>query len=141
MPTGFLVVQLSQVISEATAPAFLLGAVAAFVSVLVGRLNRIADRGVALQANSDSGQSKISADVTRLHRRARLINRAIEYAVVSGIFTTILVIVAFGSAALGLDHAYGAAILFVLALSFFATSLIFLWREVRMAVHTLEQFL
>jgi hypothetical protein len=141
MPTGFLVVQLSQVISEATAPAFLLGAVAAFVSVLIGRLNRIVDRGIALQASTDFNQGKMSTDVARLHRRANLINRAIEYAVVSGIFTTILVIVAFASEALGLNHAYGAAILFVLALAFFATSLIFLWREVRMAVHTLDQFL
>src|SRR5476649_937310 len=103
MPTdGLLVTQLSQVISEATAPAFLLGAVASFVSVLIGRLNRIVDRGVALQASADFNQIKMSADMDRLHRRANLINRSIEYAVVSGIFTTILVIVAFASAALGL---------------------------------------
>lgn len=38
------VVQLSHVISEATAPAFLLGAVAAFVSILLGRLTAVIDR-------------------------------------------------------------------------------------------------
>jgi uncharacterized protein DUF2721 len=141
MPGGFLVDELSKVISDATAPAFLLGAVAAFVSVLIGRLNRIVDRSVALQGAPGASQSEMSTNVERLHRRARLINRAIEYAVVSGIFTTVLVIVAFASAALGFSHAYGAAVLFVLALAFFATSLIFLWREVRMAVNTLEQFL
>jgi Protein of unknown function (DUF2721) len=136
-----LVDELSKVISDATAPAFLLGAVAAFVSVLIGRLNRIVDRCVALQATAGFSQGEMSADVERLRVRARLVNRAIEYAVMSGIFTTILVIVAFASAALGFNHAYGAAVLFVLALAFFATALIFLWREVRMAVNTLEQFL
>ena len=45
---GFLVAELSQIISEATAPAFLLGAAAAFISVLIGRLNRVVDRGLAL---------------------------------------------------------------------------------------------
>ncbi len=68
-------------------------------------------------------------------------NRAIEFAVISGIFTTLLVIVAFASAALGLNQAYGAAILFVLALSFFATALIYLWVEVRIAVSDLDYFL
>jgi hypothetical protein len=33
--------QLSQVIAQVTAPAFLLGAVAAFISVLISRMNRI----------------------------------------------------------------------------------------------------
>jgi hypothetical protein len=36
--------QLSQVISQVTAPAFLLGAVAAFISLLIARLNRVIDR-------------------------------------------------------------------------------------------------
>jgi hypothetical protein len=35
--------QLPQVIAQATAPAFLLGAVAAFISVLISRMNRITD--------------------------------------------------------------------------------------------------
>jgi hypothetical protein len=38
------VTQLSQVIGQVTAPAFLLGAVAAFTSVLISRMNRIIDR-------------------------------------------------------------------------------------------------
>ncbi|HET7882493.1 MAG TPA: hypothetical protein VFL55_16525 [Acetobacteraceae bacterium] len=32
-------VQLSQMISQATAPAFVLGAVAGFISILLGRMN------------------------------------------------------------------------------------------------------
>jgi hypothetical protein len=36
------VTQIAQVISQVTAPAFLLGTVAAFTSVLISRMNRIA---------------------------------------------------------------------------------------------------
>ena len=36
--------QLSHVISQAAAPAFLLGALAAFIAVLISRLNRVVDR-------------------------------------------------------------------------------------------------
>ena len=36
--------QLSQVMSQATAPAFVLGTVAGFVSILLGRMTTIVDR-------------------------------------------------------------------------------------------------
>jgi hypothetical protein len=141
VPTGLLVDQLSQVISQATAPAFLLGAVASFVSVLIGRLNRIVDQGAKLGGVRIDGPTENGVTVAGLKRRARLVSKAIEFAVVSGIFTTFLVIVAFGSAAFGFSHAYGAAVLFVLALVFFATSLIYLWLEVRAAIETVDNFL
>jgi len=142
MPTeGLLVNQLSQVISQATAPAFLLGAVAAFISVLIGRLNRIVDRSLTLGAIDNNDPTKVGGDILRLRRRARLMSKAIEFAVVAGIFTTLLVIVAFGSAALGLTHAYGAAVLFVVALCFFAAALICLWLEIRIAIGGLDGFL
>jgi hypothetical protein len=139
---GFLIKELSQVISQATAPAFLLGAVAAFVSVLIGRLNRIGDRGVALAAihDDDPTAARLKAGLPRLRRRAKLVSRAIECAVISGIFTTLLVIVGFATAALGLDYAYGAALLFVLALIFFASSLVCLWLELRIALGELRDF-
>jgi len=41
---------LSQVIAQAVAPAFILGALAALISVLVARLNRVVDRSQALNA-------------------------------------------------------------------------------------------
>src|SRR6202041_3501857 len=54
---GLLVNELSQVISQATGPAFLLGAVAAFVSALNTRLNRVADRRSALLATRETEAS------------------------------------------------------------------------------------
>jgi hypothetical protein len=135
--------QLSQVISHATAPAFLLGAVAAFVSVLITRMNRIVDRANAIVArpDSDADSARMKALLPRLGSRLKLMNFAIEFAVISGIFTTALVILAFLSAFLGWRHEYGAGILFVIALSFFGASLVSLWREVRAALKDLEYYI
>ncbi|MBV9568971.1 MAG: DUF2721 domain-containing protein [Hyphomicrobiales bacterium] len=132
--------QISRVISQATAPAFLLGAVAAFISVLITRMNRLADRSNALIAipDDDSRSAHLKAVLPRLRHRAKLMNRAIEYAVISGIFTTALVILAFLSAFLRFRHEYGAGLMFVLSLTSFAASLITLWREVRSALKDID---
>jgi hypothetical protein len=144
MPTqGFLVAELSQIISQATAPAFLLGAVAAFISVLIGRLNRVVDRGLALAAieNNDPPMGRLKASIPSLRHRAKLLGRALEYAVIAAIFITFLVIAAFASAAVGRNQIYGAAVLFVVALGFFAASLLCLLFEMRIAVAGLAQIL
>jgi hypothetical protein len=106
MPTqGILAEELSQIISQAIAPAFLLGAMAAFISVLIGRLNRIVDHSIALAAKKDNDTSKghVKAIISILRRRAKLLNRALEYGVVAAIFITLLVIAAFASAAVGFN--------------------------------------
>jgi len=132
--------QISRVISQATAPAFLLGAVAAFISVLITRMNRIADRSNVLSAfaEGDNRRSQLQVVLPRLKRRARLLNKAIEFAVISGICTTTLVILAFASSLLNLKHEYGAAVMFSIALLFFAASLVTLLLEVRAALHDLD---
>ena len=134
--------QVARVISEATAPAFLLGAVAAFISVLITRMNRIVDRinVIIARPDGDADAARMKALLPRLSSRLRLMNRAIEFALVSGIFTTMLVILAFVSAFWGWRHEYGAGILFVIALSFFVASLISLWREVRAAFRDIEYY-
>jgi hypothetical protein len=60
--------QLSQVISQAIKPAFLLGALAAFISVLILRMNRVVDRSQALNAieGSDPARAHLKADLSRL---------------------------------------------------------------------------
>jgi|SRR5215475_4224175 len=132
--------QLSQVIGQVTAPSFLLGAVAAFISLLMGRMNRIIDRSQALDAigGDDRSRADLKADIPRLHRRAALLNRAIFFSTVAAIVTSSLVIVAFAFAYLETRHEYGVGILFVVALGFFIASLIDLARECRMALHEFD---
>ena len=134
--------QLSQVISQVTAPAFLLGAVAAFVSLLISRMNRIIDRLQALNAVGDDnpGKAQLKSDIPHLKRRAALLNRSIFFAIISAIITSILVIMAFVTAYLNVPHEYGVGFLFILALSFFTASLVNLARETRIALHDYEHF-
>jgi hypothetical protein len=140
--SGILVAELSRIISQSTGPAFLLGAMVGLVSLLIARLNRIVDRCNALTAieDEDPAKGRLKTEIPRLKRRAQLVTKAIEFAVVSGVFTTCLVIVSFASAFLGVNHVYGAAVLFMLALSLFVVSLIYLGAEVRMAVSDFDYY-
>jgi hypothetical protein len=134
--------QLSQVISQAAAPAFLLGALAAFIAVLISRLNRVIDRTIVLNAiaDNDGTKSRLKADIPRLLRRAAMINRAIFWAVVGSITITLMVIVAFVSAFFGIQHERGVALLFVISLGAFVVSLIDFAREVRIALSEFDGF-
>src|SRR5262245_34224696 len=104
-------------------------------------MNHIIDRSQALNAISDDDVSRASlkADIPRLKRRARVLNRAILYATVSGIATSLLVIMAFVCAFFNLQHEYGVAVLFVVALGFFTMALIALAREGRIALSGMDQ--
>ena len=129
--------QLSQIIATVAAPAFLLGAVAAFISVLVSRINRVIDRSQYLHSivDGDSSKAYLKDDLPRLKRRAALLHRSLLCSIISAILTALIIIVAFVSAMFGLAHEYGVAILFVGALSLFCVSLIELAREARLALH------
>src|SRR3954463_2070273 len=109
--------QLSQVISQAAAPAFLLGALAAFIAVLISRLNRIVDRTAMLNgiAEDDAVRHRLKADLPRLMRRSAMVNRAIFWAVIASISLTVLVIVAFLTAFLQVQHERGVAIFFLIS--------------------------
>ena len=118
--------QLSNVISQAAAPAFLLGALAAFIALLIGRLNRIVDRTVLLNGipEDDTARSRLKVDLPRLMRRAAMMNRAIFWAVLASISVTLLVIVAFVTAFFELQHERGVAVFFMISLGAFTISLI-----------------
>ena len=128
--------QLSHVIAQAAAPAFLLGALAAFIAVLISRLNRIVDRTVILNGirDDDAVRSRLKADLPRLMRRAAMMNRAIFWAVVASISLTVLVIVAFVTAFFQLPHERGVALFFLISLGAFTISLVDFAREVRIAL-------
>lgn len=131
--------QLSAIIGSVAAPAFLLGAVAAFISVLISRMNRVIDRSQFLHRIPDTDEmAYLKADISRLKLRASLLNRAVLYATMSGIVTALLVIVAFVSAMLHFAHEYGVALLFILALAFFLLSLLNLARETSIGLHEFD---
>jgi adenylylsulfate kinase-like enzyme len=134
--------QLSQVISQAAAPAFLLGALAAFIALLMARLNRIIDRTAVLNAilDGDAARSRLKADLPRLLRRAAMINRAIFWAVIASITITFMVIVAFVSAFFQIQHERGVAVLFLISLGAFVAALVDFAREVRIALSEFDHY-
>jgi hypothetical protein len=140
LPETLTLDQLSLVISQAAAPAFILGAVASFLAVLTSHMNRIVDRARVIDtiADDDPDKAHIKTLLPLLRARVRMVNRAIFWAVGSGISTCLLMIVAFGSAYFGIRHEQGAAILFTLSLGLFTASLIAYAREVRSALKHLD---
>jgi Protein of unknown function (DUF2721) len=136
------VIQLSRVISEATAPAFVLGAVAAFVSILSTRLTSVVERIRHLNdiAADDGSRSHLKSDLPRLRRRAGQLNDATRLALASGVCTSLLLVVAFGSAFLGLEHVYGAAPLFLLAVALLGASLFRFGQEVGMGLSEADHY-
>jgi cytochrome c biogenesis protein CcdA len=134
------VTQLSQVITQAIAPAFLLGALAAFISVLTLRMNRVVDRSQMLNAigDNDTARTRLKADLPRMKQRAILLNNATFFATLSAIFATLLVMVAFVTAFFDIQHERGIAVLFVITLGFFAAALINFARETRTALHEFD---
>ncbi|MGH6755366.1 MAG: DUF2721 domain-containing protein [Bradyrhizobium sp.] len=134
--------QISHVISQSAGPAFLLGAVSGFISVLVGRLERILDRSRAVNALPDDTpvHRALKADLPRLQERARLINLAVSLAISSGIVTTLLIIVAFTSAFFELAHEKGVAVLFIIAVFLFAMALVQFLREIQISLRKSDHF-
>ena len=122
--------QLSQAISHATAPAFMLGAVAGFLSILIARLERVADKNRALRT-SDPNVDPTGELAAAFARRMELLNRAIYFAVLSALITAGLLIGAFLAALLGIGHGQIVAAMFAAALALLMASLVELTREMR----------
>jgi hypothetical protein len=133
---------LSQVISQATAPAFLLGAVSGFLAVVITRFGRVLDRMRTLGeiADDDAPRARLKAELPRLERHARYMNSSIFFAVCSALCTTALVVLAFASALLGYRHEPVVAWAFILALGLMGVSLVYLALEVRLGLAELELF-
>jgi Protein of unknown function (DUF2721) len=133
---SFNVEQLSTIISHAVAPAFLLGAVAALVSILITRMTAITSRIRDLNqiADDDTVRIWLKADVDRLKRREKLLNQALQLAVTSGICITFLLFVGFVFAFLGYRHEPGAGVLFIVALCLLGGALFRFLQDVRISL-------
>lgn len=114
--------KLEHIFQNAIAPAFFLGAVAAFVSLMNSRLSDVHGRIKAASAPppanpSASAHAPDSGLVLAvLQRRARLLADGIVMALAGGVCATLLLALLFLSQFSGLQHAYGAAALFVVAI-------------------------
>lgn len=127
--------EITHVIGLATAPAFLLGAVAGLLSLLVLRLTRIADLVRSLVADPERADGRwADATLRDALRRAYHTRWAITLYVHSGIVTGWMVILTFVDAMFGFHNSPAIAVLFIAALALFTSALVFLLLEIRLSV-------
>jgi hypothetical protein len=127
--------QLSTMINQAVAPAFMLNAVAGMVSVLVNRIAGVTQRIRNLREidENDVARAWLKKEIGELRRRELLLNSALHLAVLAGIGVTFLLLFGFVVAFFGYRHEPGAAILFVAALCLLAGSLFRFLQDIRLS--------
>ena len=109
--------RITQIFSNAIAPSFFLGAVAAFVSLMMSRLAAVHAQIKATKALPDQDGAAVGSSMSlgTLTRRARLLSDGIILSLGGGMCATLLLAILFASQFFGLHHAYGAAVLFIAA--------------------------
>lgn len=133
--------QLSEVISHVVAPAFLIGAVASFVSILISRLDAVIARLRFINDVPPEGhaKSRLKADIPRLRLRAKLLQRALYLSIASGAVAAVLIINAFGAALLNRSHVWGTALLFVSSMVLLCASLFVFAMEVAKGLNEFDE--
>jgi hypothetical protein len=134
--------QLAQIFSNAIAPTFFLGAVAAFITLMNSRLAAVIGRIQALNEISaeDNVRVRLKADIDRLRRRARYLISGIRSSLYGGVCATILLAIMFITGFLGLKHAYGAGLLFIIATAFLGLALIRFAQEAHISLSEYDEF-
>ena len=127
---------LQAMFTQAAAPAFLLGGIAAFISVLMSRTTALMTRIPNPNELTDSDPRK--GEAPSLLHRAILLHRATYMALLSGIATTFLLLVMAVFTIIGAQHYYGAGLLFAIAVVLFALSLYYFTKEIRIALRELN---
>jgi Protein of unknown function (DUF2721) len=131
MVTQLSLSEISHVIALSMAPAFLLAAVGAFSSLVVGKMTSIVTRIRVLNAIEDTDRTRahLKSDIPRLKLCARLISRSLAFSVGSGLVTICVMIFSFVGALIKWQHETAVAILFMIALALLGVGFGFLLRE------------
>jgi hypothetical protein len=87
----------AHLIQVALTPVFLLSGIAALLNVFAGRLARVADRVEALESAMPAGGStpSINDEITRLHRRSKVMDWAVVLAAVGAAATCLAILTLF----------------------------------------------
>ena len=136
MVQGLSLSEISHVIALATAPAFLLGGIVAFMAMLMTRMHGLVDRMRFLDDidDADERRARHKSDLPQLRRRATLIHRSLSFAALSAVTTAFLVLVAFVGALLNLQLETAIAVLFVFSLFVFMVALTLFVQEAMVAL-------
>lgn len=132
---------ITHTIQLAVAPVFLLTAIATTLSVLTTRLGRIVDRARRVEGRlhaASSDEAPVTArELSRLARRARLIQIAITFGVGSALLVCLTIATAFVGYMLDARLGGAMAVLFILAIAAYVSALGCFLREIFWAYQTL----
>lgn len=132
----------AHVIQLAVAPVFLLTGVGAILNVMANRLARIVDRARTLElklaASEGAERAELAGRLANLSRRARLVGHAIALCVTTAVMVCGVIITLFLGEFLAFEATVPAALLFIAALLSFLLALIWLLREIFVAIRTLK---
>ena len=126
----------SSAITHGTAPAFMLGAVAGFLSILVRESNE--SSSATAPSCWRGGRSSPDGSSPSLGRGVRLLSNAIYFAVLSALVTATLLIATFIATILGISHGGIVAVMFMIALALLIASLVQSALEIRLHSATMR---
>lgn len=134
---------LSQLISIAVAPVFLLASIAGFLNVMSGRLGRISDRvRVAernIQAFADAERiQKNKREILMLWRRVKVIHWSIGLCVTAGLLVCAVIMALFAGEIWHFNLDMLVVTLFILAMASLISALLVFLAEIRLAIRTIR---
>lgn len=132
----------SHVIQLAVAPAFLLTAIGAMMSVMTNRLGRVIDRARLLEGRLDGAAEECLASLHRdlgtLSHRAKLINMAITLCAAAAIMVCTVIAILFLGNLFLFNMSLPIALLFILAMLMLVMGLVIFLREIFIATASLR---
>lgn len=138
------ITDISEAISLAVAPVFLLTGIGAILSVLTTRLGRVVDRARLVErripaVTSDEYRALLRAETSVLWRRITTINWAIRLSVSSALIICVVVMSLFLDDFMAFNMGSIIAALFVLAMIMLILALLFLLFEVAISTRKMLQ--
>ena len=137
------VVEISQVITLAVAPVFLLAAIAGFLTILSHRLSRVVDRTRQVNRFIRNIKSKehmkpLDLEMSLLAKRTRVINWALRFSVCGALAICLVIMCLFVSDFVLINLGSLIAWLFISAMVLVIMSLLLLLHEVNISTSNLQ---
>lgn len=130
-------ITITQAISQAVAPVFLLAGISGLLNVLTSRLARIIDRSRVLHQrleNADEARAAaINEELATLTKRGHAVHRAIGFSTASALLVCVVIALLFLNAVMGWHSETLIGSLFVLTMLCLIISLTGFLREIQLA--------
>ena len=129
-----------EIIQMAVAPAFLLTALGAILTVMANRLSRIVDRHRVLREQKKSNNNKITIELASLKHRAKCTHWAIAFTTIAALLISLLIAMIFITVEVYIDLDRYLAILFIIAMTFLIIGLLCFLREVHLSKGVINDY-